>query len=56
MKKIKFFFTKKNVNTVVLGQIYRSMLWSFLGIKEQYWPPPSLRSGDQPILPVNSSE
>ena len=45
-----------NENTVVLGRMSRSILSSFLGIEGQYGPPPSLRSGDRPVLPLNSSE
>ena len=44
-----------NENTVVLGRIYRSILSSCLGIEGQYGPPPSLRSGGQPVLRLNSS-
>ena len=97
----KKFSLNNNVNAVVLGQIYRSMLSSFLrigeqylppcfacrkilslnssewwqhwpihppqnyripsilssclGIEGQYGPPPSLRSGGQPVLRLNSS-
>ena len=50
------FSLDNNVITVGLGQIYRWILSSFLRIKVQYWPPPSLRSGGQPILHLNSSE
>ena len=44
-----------NENTVVLGRMYRSILSSCLGIEGQYGPPPSLRSGGQPVLRLNSS-
>ena len=42
-----------NVNAVVLGQMYRSMLSSFLRIGEQYLPPCFAR---QKVLSLNSSE
>ena len=49
----KKFSLNNNVNAVVLGQIYRSMLSSFLRIGEQYLPPCFAR---RKILSLNSSE
>ena len=54
-KKTRFSLNN-NVITVGLGRMYRWILSSFLRIKVQYWPPPSLRSGGQPVLHLNSSE
>ena len=48
MKKIKVFLQRKNVNTVVLGQIYWSILSSLLIIKDI---PPNVDRIDQYILP-----
>ena len=37
-------------------ELYIILVWPHFWIEVQYGPPPTLRSRDQPVLPLNSSE